>query len=86
VAPRTYDFTGYSGQAPSLDFNLRSLRGNAVLRWEWRAGSTMYFAWQQLRSDVAGIGNFDFGRDRRALFGTRPNDIFLVKVNYWINP
>jgi hypothetical protein len=86
VAPRTYDFTAYSGQIPNLDFNLRSLRGNAVLRWEWRAGSTLYFAWQQQRQDVAGIGDFDFGRDRQALFGTRPDNIFLVKVNYWINP
>lgn len=24
------------------DFNVRSFRSNAVLRWEWRPGSTMY--------------------------------------------
>ena len=67
VAPRTYDFVEYSGTVPNLDFNLRSLRGNAVLRWEWRSGSTLYVAWQQRRSDVAPIGDFSFGRDRRAL-------------------
>jgi hypothetical protein len=65
---------------------LRSLRGNAVLRWEWRAGSTMYFAWQQSREDFAGVGDFDFSRDRRALIHTRPDNIFLIKVNYWLNP
>jgi hypothetical protein len=27
-----------------------------------------------------------FERDRRALMGTRPDDILLVKVNYWLNP
>jgi len=86
VASKTYDFTAYSAQVPNFDFNLRSLRGNAVLRWEWRQGSTMYFAWQQQRQDVAGIGDFDFGRDHQALFGTRPDNIFLVKINYWINP
>ena len=86
VAPKTYDFTPYSGQVPSLDFNLRSLRGNAVLRWEWREGSTLYLAWQQQRSDFQPYGDFDFGRDRRALFGTRPDNIFLVKMNYWLNP
>ena len=26
------------------------------------------------------------GRDRRALFDTRPDNIFLVKMNYWLNP
>jgi hypothetical protein len=32
------------------------------------------------------IGNFTFGRDDRALFRIRPDNIFLVKVNYWLNP
>jgi hypothetical protein len=86
VAPKKYDFVAYNGQVPSLDFNLRSLRGNAVLRWEWREGSTLYVAWQQQRSDFQTYGDFDFGRDQRALFGTRPDNIFLVKMNYWLNP
>ena len=72
--------------APNSDFNLRSLRGNAVLRWEWRPGSTVFFAWQQNRSDNAPIGDFDLTRDRRALFSAQPDNVFLVKVNYWINP
>lgn len=68
------------------DFNLRSLRGNAVLRWEWRAGSTIYLAWQQDRSDIAAVGDFDFGRDRAALFGAPADNVFVLKVNYWLNP
>ena len=86
VAPRTFDFTSYGGSVPNRDFNIRSLRGNAVLRWEWRAGSTIYVAWQQSRADAVPLGDFDFGRDRRALFGTVPDNIFLVKINYWFNP
>ncbi|HEY9450827.1 MAG TPA: DUF5916 domain-containing protein, partial [Gemmatimonadaceae bacterium] len=86
VAPRTFDFEPYAGEAPDLDFNLRSLRGNAVLRWEWRTGSTLYLAWQQSRRDIDAVGDFSFGRDRRALFGTRPDNIFLVKIDYWLNP
>lgn len=84
VAPQSYTFAPYTNAAPNLDFNLRSLRGNAVLRWEWRTGSTLYLAWQQSREDVDGIGNFVFDRDRTAMFRTRPDDIFLVKVNYWL--
>jgi hypothetical protein len=86
VAPKTFDFVPYMGAAPDLDFNLRSLRGNAVLRWEWRQGSTLYVAWQQQRADMAPYGDFALGRDRRALFSARPNNIFVVKVNYWLNP
>lgn len=86
VAPKTFDFVPYTQPAPDEDFNFRSLRGNAVLRWEWREGSTLYVAWQQSREGEEAIGNFDFNRDRRALITARPDNIFLVKINYWFNP
>ena len=66
------------------DFNYRSLRGSAVLRWEWRPGSTLYVAWTQARSTSDGNGDLELGRDWRALIGTAPENIFLVKVNYWL--
>ncbi len=66
------------------DFNFRSLRGNAVLRWEYRPGSTLYLVWTQDRNDVAPADDLDFGRDRRALFQAAPDNIFLLKVNYWV--
>jgi hypothetical protein len=81
---RTYDFVPYSGSIPNLDFNLRSLRGNAVLRWEWRPGSTMFVAWQQSRRNVGQFGDFEFNRDQEALFAARPDNIFLVKMNWWL--
>ena len=31
------------------DFDVRSLRSNIVLRWEWQPGSTLYLVWQQSR-------------------------------------
>lgn len=65
------------------DFNFRSLRGIAVLRWEYRPGSTLFFVWQQNRSSSAPVGDFDFSRDRSALFGAHPDNIFLVKASYW---
>jgi hypothetical protein len=85
-AARTFNFTPYGGAIPNLDFSLRSLRGNAVARWEWRPGSTLFVAWQQSRSDVGPFGDFELGRDRRALFGARPDNIFLVKLNWWFVP
>ena len=66
------------------DFNFRSLRGNAVLRWEYRPGSTLFLVWTQARSGVEPVGDFDFRRDLHALFGAAADNIFLVKMNYWI--
>jgi hypothetical protein len=66
------------------DFNFRSLRGNAVLRWEFLPGSTLYFVWTQSRSDVAPVGNMDFVRDVDALVGAPADDIFMVKISYWL--
>jgi hypothetical protein len=87
AAPESYEFNGWTGDFPNLDFNYRSLRGTAVLRWEWRPGSTLYLAWQQARSDYAsGVGDFDFSRDRRALFGAPADNVFVLKMNYWISP
>jgi hypothetical protein len=65
------------------DFNVRSLRGSAVFRWEYRPGSTLYFVWTQQRSAQSSVGDFDFNRDRQALFDARPDNIFLVKASWW---
>ncbi|MEX2465582.1 MAG: DUF5916 domain-containing protein [Gemmatimonadota bacterium] len=66
------------------DFNVRSLVGNAVLRWEYRPGSTIFFVWQRQQSERAGVGDFDFGRDTNALFGLPADNRFIVKINYWL--
>ncbi len=66
------------------NFAYRSLIGNAVLRWEYRPGSTVFFVWTQNRYDTGTEGNFDLARDRVALFRDRPTNVFQVKVNYWI--
>ncbi len=66
------------------DFNQRSLRGNAVLRWEYRPGSALFFVWQQSRSGAIPNGEFDFGRDLDALTNLRPENVFVVKATWWI--
>jgi hypothetical protein len=85
-APGTFDFAPYTAMSFSPDFNFRSLRGNAVLRWEWQPGSNIYVAWQHRRSAYEPTGDFDFDRDVRALFRAPADNIFLVKVSYWISP
>ena len=65
------------------DFNFRSLRGNAVLRWEYRPGSTLFVVWQQQRSHVDPFGDFELSRDARGVFDAPPDNVFVVKVSYW---
>ena len=68
------------------NFDLRSLRGSAVLRWEYHPGSTIYFVWTQERSGNAatGVGDLLLSRDLRGLVGVPPENIFLVKFSYWV--
>ncbi|MSR35471.1 MAG: hypothetical protein EXR95_02335 [Gemmatimonadetes bacterium] len=66
------------------DFNVRSLIGNAVLRWEYRPGSTIFLVWQRQQEGEARVGDFRFGRDLDALWDAPPTDRFIVKVNYWL--
>jgi hypothetical protein len=66
------------------DFNRRSLRGNAVLRWEYRPGSALFLVWQQSRFGSIPSGEFDFGRDIDALWNVQPENVFVIKGTWWI--
>jgi len=67
------------------DFNFKSLRGNAVLRWEYRPGSVLYLVWTQQRTDSESLGELQFGRSARRLVDAQADDIFLVKATYYLN-
>ncbi len=66
------------------DFNLQSLRGNAVVRWEFRPGSTVYFVWTQSREASGPSGELDMGSDLQQLRGAPRDNIFMVKLSYWM--
>jgi hypothetical protein len=83
-AARTFDFDPVTGSTDQSDFNFRSLRGNAVLRWEYRPGSALFLVWQQFRSGLEPFGEFNFGRDVRGVFKTRPENVVAVKATYWL--
>jgi hypothetical protein len=89
VTGYTVDPDGTAGPAVPFalenpDFNERSLRGTGVLRWEYRPGSTLFFVWTQQREGSDNFGDFDFRRDRSALFRDRPINVFQIKATYWI--
>ena len=67
------------------DFTVRSLRGNAVLRWEYRPGSALFVVWSQGRlQDDRDPGSFEAARDYRNLFAARPDNTVAVKLSYWL--
>jgi hypothetical protein len=82
--PRSYEF------APAAidfnpDFNRKSLRGNIVMRWEYKPGSTLFFVWDLSQSDLSRPGEFRPLRDLRTAFGADATHIVMVKASYWLN-
>jgi hypothetical protein len=67
------------------DFNFKSLRGNMVLRWEYRPGSTLYLVWTQQRYEEEIIGDFQFSRSFKRLWTSPADNIFMIKFTYWLN-
>lgn len=67
------------------DFNFKSLRVNAVFRWEFQPGSTAYVVWTQQREDEDGAGRVAFGPDVRRMFHAPSDNVLMVKVSYWLS-
>ena len=71
-------------QIPNPDFNILSFRSNAVLRWEWRRGSTLYLVWAQNRFGFQPTARLVGFGDLVDSFGATGDHFFAVKVSYWI--
>ena len=67
------------------NFNFKSFRANAVLRWEVIPGSIFFFAWTNNRSNEDNPGVFSFGRDFKNLWSEVSDNVFLVKYSHWLN-
>ncbi|HTK56785.1 MAG TPA: DUF5916 domain-containing protein [Gemmatimonadales bacterium] len=67
-------------------FNFMAFNSNAVFRWEYRPGSTLFVVWSQGRGRFnPQEGNDGFQENIGDLFHGRASDRFLVKVSYWFN-
>lgn len=67
------------------DFNVRQLRSNFVVRWEYSPGSTVYLVWSQNRNSEIADGRFRFRNDLNGLFNVYPHNVFLVKWTHWFS-
>jgi len=66
------------------DFNVRSFRSNAVLRWEWRPGSTLFVVWQQDRYGEETRGALVGPRSLLETLNAAGDNILALKVTYWL--
>ena len=83
----TADLNRNGGELTSFDdpdFSARQFSSSAVLRWEYRPGSTLFVAWSQARDAGDPVSPFQLRRDVSRLFGERPTNALLVKVSYWM--
>lgn len=72
-------------ELPSQDFNFTSLRGTAVARWEYMPGSTLYIVWTQQMSEESDRGRFNFDRSFDQLWGAPMDNVFMIKLTYWLS-
>ena len=67
------------------DYTVRSLRGNAVLRWEYHPGSTLFLVWSTNCGFFENRPQFQPFQDIGRLCTGRSTNAFAVKFNYWLN-
>jgi hypothetical protein len=77
-----------AGMAPTFqfdeeEFTVRALRGNAVLRWEYRPGSTIFLVWQQVREDETPVADLQAAMRPGDAFRVAAHNVFLIKASYW---
>lgn len=68
------------------DFSFVSLRGNAVLRWEYIPGSTLFLVWNHNRAAFENRGDLNVGESWQSLRAAPSDNILALKITYWWNP
>jgi hypothetical protein len=84
----TVDADGGGRDAFGFDdpaFNVKQLGASAVVRWEYRPGSTVFLVWGHSRTANEPSGDFRLGPDTRRLFEAQSKNVVAVKVSYWMS-
>ena len=72
-------------QTDRPDFTIVSLQANAVARWEFLPGSTLFLVWQHRRSDDVVRGDLGLGDGWRMIGRAAAENTLQVKVSYRIS-
>ena len=70
---------------PNPDFNFHQFRSNLVARWEYRLGSFIYLVWSSDRTENTNSSGTSIAGSYKQLRSVFPNNIFLIKLNYWFS-
>ena len=69
----------------ATEFRVAQLRTNAVVRWEFRPGSTLFLVWAHGRQGQEDVySTRTWAGDYRDLLSEHPDNTFLVKIAYWL--
>ena len=79
----TLSYNGNNYLVNNPDFNFQQFRSNFVVRWEYKTGSTLYFVWTHNRNQYQNITNTSISDNINELSGIYPENLFLIKFNYW---
>ena len=67
------------------NFNFFEFRSNLVAKWEYRLGSFIYLVWSSERTGMDVDPHASLGDSYNLLRDVFPNNIFLIKLNYWFS-
>jgi hypothetical protein len=84
--PESYEFTTYNKLDFNPDFIDRSLRSNAVFRWEYKPGSVLFLVWSQSKGTHIDASDpvlkpYDQLKDG---LSDKGENVLLAKVSYWL--
>ena len=66
------------------DFGVKHFNSTAVLRWEYRPGSTVFVVWGHGRSHVSADGRAHLRRDALDLLAAPGTNVLMIKASYWL--
>jgi hypothetical protein len=90
ISGNTYGFDENNDMIPDYaiynpNFNFFQFRSNLVARWEYRLGSFIYLVWSSERTGRNIYSDESLGDSYNYLRDVFPDNIFLVKLNYWFS-
>lgn len=79
----------FNNQGNSYGFNnpgfeFQEIRSNFAFRWEFKPGSTIYAVWTHNRSAYNNLNDASLNNGLSELGTISPQNVFLVKLSYWI--
>jgi hypothetical protein len=67
------------------DFRFQEFRSNVVVRWEYKPGSSLFVVWSQGRTGEGQGWDGSYRRNWTDLWQTRPDNVVMVKMTYWLS-